>query len=216
MPTCDRPAFVPIAIACFLAQDFTDSELVILDDGAGKVAGLIPQSDRIRYFPLEGKLKTGQKRNMGANLAHGEIVVHLDDDDWSAPNRISQQVARLESSGKQVTGYNSVLFYDSRDGKCYRYRGGNTYTLGTSQCYRKTWWAGHRFQESQIGEDTAFGHEAAKFKQLDAVPGEGMIVAVVHGKNTSPKPLNSTIYAPVERSVLPAGFFSASEAYATV
>ena len=31
MPTANRARFVPQAIACFLAQDFTGRELVVLD-----------------------------------------------------------------------------------------------------------------------------------------------------------------------------------------
>jgi glycosyltransferase involved in cell wall biosynthesis len=209
MPTCDRPEFAPIAIESFLSQDFTDSELLIIDDGSSPIKHLLPElSPRIRYVQCEKKMNTGTKRNLGAELALGEIIVHFDDDDWSAPNRVTRQVERLEITGKQVTGCNAIFFYDSRDGNCYRYRGGSSYTLGTSQCYLKSWWVSHRFERSQTGEDTAFGRVAAKANQLDVISGEDLIVAVVHGRNTTAKPLNSTVYCPADKASLPAAFFA--------
>jgi glycosyltransferase involved in cell wall biosynthesis len=33
MPTADRQPFIAQAIRCFLAQDYAEKELVILDDG---------------------------------------------------------------------------------------------------------------------------------------------------------------------------------------
>ena len=40
MPTADRRRFVPQAIRNFLAQDYAERELVILDDGADSIADL--------------------------------------------------------------------------------------------------------------------------------------------------------------------------------
>jgi hypothetical protein len=42
MPTADRRAFVPLAIRYFLAQDYPEKELIIVDDGADSVADLVP------------------------------------------------------------------------------------------------------------------------------------------------------------------------------
>ena len=53
MPTADRRRFVPQAIRCFLAQDYAEKELVIVDDGADSVADLVPDDPRIRYFRIE-------------------------------------------------------------------------------------------------------------------------------------------------------------------
>ena len=48
MPTADRRPFVAQAIRWFLAQDYTNRELVIVDDGADAVG--VPNTERIRYF----------------------------------------------------------------------------------------------------------------------------------------------------------------------
>src|SRR4051794_21540808 len=92
MPTVDRRRFVPQAIRCFLAQDYSHKELVILDDGTDSVADLVPQHPEIRYLRKTIRQRIGPKRNQACDAARGEIIVHWDDDDWSAPWRLSYQL----------------------------------------------------------------------------------------------------------------------------
>ena len=54
MPTADRRLFVPLAIRNFQSQDYTNKELVIVDDGADCVADLVPEDPQIRYVRLSG------------------------------------------------------------------------------------------------------------------------------------------------------------------
>ncbi len=92
MPTADRREHVGRSIGYFLRQDYPNSELVVLDDGEDRVADLMPDDPRVRYVGLERRLILGEKRNRACELAHGEIIVHWDDDDWQAPHRLSYQV----------------------------------------------------------------------------------------------------------------------------
>ena len=94
-PTAGRRIFVPHAIRRFLAQDYPDCELIVVDDGADPVDDLIPDNPAIRYFRLSGKNSVGAKRNIACGHARGEIILHWDDDDWSAPWRVSYQVEQL-------------------------------------------------------------------------------------------------------------------------
>src|SRR6202041_2143434 len=71
MPTADRRAFVPESIRLFLAQDYPQRELVILDDGADPVADLLPRDGRIRYIRGESQLSIGAKRNLACAAAQG-------------------------------------------------------------------------------------------------------------------------------------------------
>src|SRR5581483_6186815 len=84
MPTADRRHFVAHAIRHFLAQGHPRRELVIVDDGADSVADLVPADTRIRYLRLSARATVGKKRNLACAAAAGEIIVHFDDDDWSA------------------------------------------------------------------------------------------------------------------------------------
>lgn len=39
MPTYNRQDLIPVALKCYLSQDWPDKELVVIDDGAIKVGG---------------------------------------------------------------------------------------------------------------------------------------------------------------------------------
>src|SRR4051812_3839673 len=69
----------------------------------------------------DGPASFGAKRNIGIAQSLGDIIVHLDDDDWSAPTRVASQVERLLASGKAVTGYRTMPFYDVRNGEAVEY-----------------------------------------------------------------------------------------------
>lgn len=211
MPTADRPLLAPLAIHCFLQQDFTDAELLIVDDGARAIAELVPQHPRIRYVRLNDagpKLNTGAKRNLCCELAAGEIIAHVDDDDWFAPTRLSDQVEFLRASGKQLTGYNTMLYYDLRVDRAYRWTGPALYAAGTSQCYFKTWWQRHRFHAVQSSEDSCFSQFAKEKQQLASKPGAGQMVARHHAGNTWRPDLGGKSFPVVDRSQLPAQFFA--------
>ncbi|HEX6463610.1 MAG TPA: glycosyltransferase, partial [Vicinamibacterales bacterium] len=81
MPTCDRRAFVPGAVACFLAQDYPNLELIVVDDGSDPVRDILPADHRINYVRPPRRLSVGAKRNLACSQARGEIIVHWDDDD---------------------------------------------------------------------------------------------------------------------------------------
>src|SRR5260370_2444193 len=98
MPTANRRCCVPEAIRMFLAQDYSEKELVILDDGEDSVADLIPSHPQIRYLRHNRRQRVGAKRNIACAEARGAIIAHWDDDDWYAPSRLSRQVAALEAT----------------------------------------------------------------------------------------------------------------------
>lgn len=159
MPTTDdRRDFEALARECFDAQDYPDRELVIVR-GPGKV---------------------GEKRNQACREAAGQIICHWDSDDWSAPGRISDQVARLIESGADITGYHSMRFL-TEDGQEWLYKGAKNYALGTSLCFWKRHWQRHPFPALQVAEDNAF----IRTGRLVAVPAGEMMLATIHGGNTS-------------------------------
>jgi len=68
MPTANRRRFVPQAIRYFLAQDYLNKELLIVDDGEEAVGGLVPEDARIRYIRLPRKTvrRKAQSRGSGS------------------------------------------------------------------------------------------------------------------------------------------------------
>lgn len=194
MPTRNRLRFLPTAIQCFRNQTYPliRRELLIAEDGSESAKGILPDDLPIKLFTLAGRRWIiGAKRNFLCEQAGGEIIIHLDDDDWSAPERISSQVELLLRSGAQVCGYNHLEFR-AENGERWLYLGRQDYALGTSLCYRRSWWQSHRFPPDQIGEDVTFVKRAARASVLVAEPAGQMMWARIHPGNTSPKGRNVT------------------------
>ncbi len=191
MPTANRRQFIPGAIARFLAQDYENAELVILDDGEVAVADLVPAHEKIRYVRT-GKHRTlGDKRNRAAAAARGEILLHWDDDDWYAPERIRLQVDALVQSGADVCGAGRVFFIDPRRCAAWEYiypHGRNTapWVYGATLCYRRSYWQAHPFAALQVGEDTQFA-ATVPAERLHVMARSDFYVALIHAGNTSPK-----------------------------
>ena len=146
-----------------------------------------------RYMHLPGQPPIGAMRNAGAEAARGDIVAHFDDDDYSAPGRIADQVARLlESPGCLVTGYRAMRFTDGSG--WWQYRGPQKYALGTSLVYRRSWWLDHRFPELMVGEDNGFVAQAAARGGLVSTDAGDMMWATIHHGNTSPRQMKGSAW----------------------
>lgn len=181
MPTRGRPQFARQAVEYFLAQTWPAKELLILDDFFAPSFSAPPAGDGIRYFSERHKLIVGAKRNRCCSEASGDIICHWDDDDYSAPGRIADQVARLLESGAEVTGYSEMEFRNGA--KSWLYRGANGYMLGTSLMYWRDAWRRRPFADLNVAEDLLF---QAGRKTASAPAGE-LMWASIHPGNTSPR-----------------------------
>jgi glycosyltransferase involved in cell wall biosynthesis len=204
MPTANRRAYVPQAVAAFLRQDYGPRELVILDDGADPVEDLVPSDERIVYVRAPCGRTLGAKRNEACRLAKGQVIVHWDDDDWHAPWRVSYQVGRLLATGADMCGLERLWFYDPGQRRAwqYRYPGGRSRWLaGGTFCYRRAVWERHHFGDVTVGEDTRFVREAT-FARLLPLDRDDFYVARVHAANTCRKHTGGSSWSPVAREVV--------------
>lgn len=150
MLTRDRDELTRRAIAAFERQVYKSKTLAILDTSAE----LIRYEGHFQQWVIEEQAHSiGYLRNMGNALLDGDIVIHWDSDDYSSPDRISEQVAFLQDSGADVVGYSQMLFwrepnlsdrprYPGDRGEAWLYTAtkGCAPALGTSLVYwRKTW-----------------------------------------------------------------------------
>jgi len=190
MPTANRPGLVPQAIQYFLRQDYPNRELIILDDGVAPVADLIPQDSRIRYVRMSNKRTMGSKHNMACEMARGEIIVHWDDDDWMADRRLSYQVSELlRQPPMTLCGLARLIYYEPTVDRAWEYvypQNARPWVCGNSFCYQKLFWEKHPFPSQNEGADTVWVWGLRNQKVL-ALPDHTFYVALIHGKNTSPK-----------------------------
>lgn len=216
-PTRNRRNWLPQAIACFQAQTYENRRMLIVADGGEDVLDLIPRDPRIDYIrhdELQRQATNGDRFNCCCHLASEQhdraasgsplILCKWDDDDWSAPNRISDQVERLQATGKTLTGYHTMLFTDGTG--WWRYRGAPDFCMGTSLCFTREWWEKHPFRAVQIGSDVLFQAEAAAAKQVATVDAGELMVASIHSRNSSPRNLQSAPFEKVHGYSGPAGW----------
>ena len=169
MLTRDRPAMAKRAVESFRAQTYGNKSLLIWDTGPDHEVRWLAREFRVAKESIHHvedvpDFSIGELRNRANDWPHAreaDIIVHWDDDDWSHPNRIAEQVALLQSSGADAVGYREMLFW--RDIQLSEHDvygdGGDPsrpcdvieeawlyshsrpdYALGTSLCYwRKTW-----------------------------------------------------------------------------
>lgn len=89
MLTYNREQYVERAIRSILEQTFKDFEMIIVDNGSTDSSGdicekLAQQDSRIKVLRKE-KGNIGSGRNLGLNVATGEYVAFIDDDDYCLP-----------------------------------------------------------------------------------------------------------------------------------
>lgn len=104
------------AVFSFFDQTYKRKQLVIVDSGR------VPSKDyggqNNAKFKLIGVSPDGQSigtlRNLACESADGEVIMHWDDDDWSHPLRMAEQVELLKSSKAPIVGYRDCLFWDQR------------------------------------------------------------------------------------------------------
>jgi glycosyltransferase involved in cell wall biosynthesis len=190
MPTADRVAFVPRAIQTFLRQDYAEKELVIVDDGVSPIAHLVPDDPRLRLIRFAPRLTVGAKRNIACEAARGDIMLHWDDDDWHAQDRLSRQVSAMEAAGAELCGSTTQLFLDRAAGQAWRYDYATLgdprpWLAGGTLAYRASRWRRGPFEEVDVGEDARFVRAEPACIRSEVLG--DVVVGMIHEKNVSPK-----------------------------
>ncbi len=187
MPTAARRAFIPRAIALFLAQTEPDCEFIILDQGAIPIADLVPHHPRIVYRYEPGRI-LGDAHNRLCELASAPIIVQWDDDDWHGPTRVTTQCAALDRARADICGLACVPFL-SDDGTAawdYRWESPAPWVFGATFAYRRDLWERHPFAAVSVGYDNLFVQGVTGARILPQADG-GWFVARIHASNTSAK-----------------------------
>ncbi len=108
IPTYNRAALLPRAIASALEQTYSPCEVIVVDDGSSDDT---PQrcgewGDRIRYLRIPNG-GVAAARNAGIAEARGDWIALLDSDDWWEPAKLEVQMAAhraIPAAAWSVTG----------------------------------------------------------------------------------------------------------------
>ena len=125
-------------------------EWIIVDDtpeDMDQLDDIIPVDDpRIRYLKIadiDTKLTVAHKRNIGAQRAKNEIIVHMDDDDYYPPHSLLSRVKCLikyKSKGIECVGCTLLGTYDVFTGACGTSSDGPISLSEASMAYTKKFW----------------------------------------------------------------------------
>lgn len=115
MPVYNGERYLREAIESILLQTFRDFEFLIIDDGSTDSSVDVIRSyndGRIKF--IENKRNTGLPftLNKGIDLAAGEYIVRMDQDDISLPTRIEKQVRFMDNYPETGVSGTWVKFVD--------------------------------------------------------------------------------------------------------
>jgi len=121
VPAYGVQAYIRAAIESVFEQDFTDVEIVAVDDCSPDHSGAIldelaAEDSRVRVIHLEQNAGLGGARNAGVAAATGDYILFLDGDDTLAPGSLSAIADRLEvGDHPQLLIYNYArVWWDGR------------------------------------------------------------------------------------------------------
>ena len=183
LPTRDRLALLPRAVASLQAQTETNFEALVVDNSSEGAPRVTPESvpgladPRFRVVRAAGVHNAASARNVGLGLASAEWVTFLDDDDSYRPGKIAQQLALARASGSPLVLCGACVHLRGR--QRLRHCGPdrmaedellNEAGLGTPFLFHRRA-AGVRFDEAlAAGEDQHYGQSLIAHFDLRAVP----------------------------------------------
>lgn len=147
-------------------QTFTDYELLIICDCEEDFEIAKEYSDRA---VLTDQKLCAQKRNLGLEMATGEWILFMDDDDWFIDSMVFQTIA--DHAGKRDEDILAFGFYLKGYGARVN-RPDKLYTAVWNKAWRREFIEriGARFPEWQHSDDDGFSritHNRAKFAFLE-------------------------------------------------
>jgi glycosyltransferase involved in cell wall biosynthesis len=223
--TYNRRKFIPAMLASFFSQTFTDSELLVIDDGEDCVQDLIPENPRIHYRFMRRSPyvvnSIADKINMLKSITVGKYIIKFDDDDWSAPGRIEHSLRRLKESGRAVLCYTGIFAWDTTRSKAYVSKQTGPFGAGMIWC--------HDFMRKQHlptdfegfrapNDDQSIYKLACRDGQWAVADAEKNLVTRAHSSHAGHSGLPSTWIESIQMlevdvSEIPSGFFAASKEF---
>ncbi|MHC4481405.1 MAG: glycosyltransferase family 2 protein, partial [Planctomycetota bacterium] len=122
LPTYNRACSLGEAIASVVQQEFTDWELLVINDGGEDVRPVVEAfgEPRIQYHGRQENRGKAACLNFGIRRARGEYVAYLDDDDLWYPHHLSVLTDALDANPDCGVAYSDLYAVVSLKGEAGR------------------------------------------------------------------------------------------------
>ena len=162
--TRDRRIFFQLAKYSFLCQTYPADKIewVIVDDGKDAIKDLVSDLPYVKYRLVDEPMTIGAKRNLAAEIASHDILVHMDDDDIYPNNSVLTRVAMMLMEPKRKCVFSTTI-------PCYSIMEHKSFmnvppmTLSWSErvseatmAYTKDFWSERPFSDVKVAEADAF------------------------------------------------------------
>lgn len=173
LPAYNAEKYIAETIVSVLNQEYTDFELLIIDDGSkDKTADIVKTFDdtRIRYIKNERNLGLIQTLNKGISLARGMYIGRIDADDiWHNTQKISLQMAYFDTHPDTVLVGTSAIAIDQ-----------NGYTL-----FDMKYPSGETYIKDRFLSGNPFIHPSVIFLKEAAIRAGGFLAEDLHAEDYS-------------------------------
>ena len=172
IPTYNRAAIINKTIDSFIAQDFNDWEMIVVDDHSKDntkevIEEYHKRDERISYMLNERKKGAQGARNTGILHAQAEWVVLFDSDDYVYPNFLSTLKTAVDDKTDVVTCYAQIMMQDGSEARVLEWGGeGNIeYRLLTGANYVN--FDDCLFRKSKLFEIGLLDEDCPRYQELD-------------------------------------------------
>jgi glycosyltransferase involved in cell wall biosynthesis len=186
-PTYNRQKYLISLIDIFNSQIYPKEllELIILDDSDNpyEIPNIL-NMDRVNYIYEKNRMTIGQKRNKLNELAKGDIILCMDDDDYYPETRVSHAVERLQNSDLLIASCPSIYVYSVLLDRVNIMKCGmKNLVRNATVAYKKEYLLNHKYNDTDIlGEEGSFTNNYSEpVLILDTLLS---IIVINHGKNT--------------------------------
>ena len=187
VPTKKREKFTENILRNFYRQDYPNEhmELIIGDEGSSNIKKLLPKDNNIRYYNF-GKISLGNKRNKLCELAKGEILIFMDDDDFYPFDKVSECVKVLNNTKKLITGSSIMYVYFIKYNKILKYGPyGIFHATSATFAFKKKYIENNKFADLPKAEERSFlNNYKNELVQMDSLKS---ILVIAHNTNTVDK-----------------------------
>lgn len=120
IPTSDRNDVLRRALISALAEARPDDEIIVVNDGSACIQRLLADytaSGQVRYGRTQGREGVSTARNLGIDMASGDVICFLDDDDELLAGYLAAVASEFEHSGSDFLWCGKINAYRRKNGK---------------------------------------------------------------------------------------------------